>query len=534
MTMQEADFVVIGAGSAGCLLANRLSADPDNQVVLLEAGGKDTDLLIRVPLLAAINYFRASLNWGYETEPQAALGGKRVVLPRGKVLGGTSSINGMMYMRGHRRDYDGWAASGLDGWSYDEVLPHFKAFEHNFSHPEDDAHHGRDGELPVVEARGENPLYERWIAAGVVAGFRRNLDFNGAEQEGVGFHDFNIRNGRRVSSAGAFLHPIADRKNLAVITRAQATRLCFEGKRCVAVEYRQGGTIRKVKVRREAVLSAGVFNSPQLLQLSGIGGGELLRRHGIEMVADSPDVGRNFEDHCGLFVEYKCLQPVSLYSLFRPDRIATALLQAFFFGTGPASRIPLEAGGLLKTNPDLDAPDIQLTFVPGLSLATTRAGQREHGFLTSICILRPKSRGWVEIRSANPLDKPIIQPNYFSAPEDVATIREGAKLVRRIVAQSPLDPYRGAEITPGAAVQSDAELDAWVLRSVSTLWHGSSTCRMGTDAGAVVDKHLKVRGVEGVRVADTSIMPNIIGGNTSIPAMMIAEKCAAMMLGNRR
>ena len=531
--MQEIDFAVVGAGSAGCLLANRLSRDKSNSVAVLEAGGRDRDLLIKIPLLAAINYFRSSLNWGYETEPQAASGGKRVFLPRGKVLGGTSSINGMMYMRGHRRDYDGWAESGLTGWSYEDVLPFFKAFERNLSHPGNDAYHGRTGELVTVEAGGENILYERWIAAAVAANCKINDDFNGPDQEGVGFHDFNVDRGRRVSAATAFIHPVEDRPNLKVMTKSHVVRLLFEGRRCIGVEYSRAGVISQIRVKREVIVCGGVYNSPILLQQSGVGPGLLLQKHGITVVADSPDVGQNLQDHVGLFVESRCIKPVSLYSLVRPDRMAAALFRALLFGTGPATRIPLEAGGLLKTRPELEIPDVQLTFVPGLSLATNRAGQREHGFLTSVCLLRPKSRGSVVIRSSDPFDKPVIQPNYMTAEEDAIAIRDGVRMIRRITSQSPLESYRGSEITPGEHVVTDGDLLNWVKLTSSTLWHGSSTCRMGSDTRSVVDASLQVRGVERLRVADASIMPNIIGGNTSIPSMMIAEKCADMMLRPR-
>lgn len=530
--MKEAEFIVVGAGSAGCLLANRLSADPGNRVTLLEAGPPDWDPLITIPLLAAINYFRPSLNWGFETEPQPSLGGQRVPLPRGKVLGGTSAINGMMCMRGDKTDYDLWANMGLSGWSYDDVLPLFKAFERNLSHPDGDAYHGRDGELTMVQARGENPLYSAWIDAAIEAGYERNDDFNGARQDGVGFHDFNIRNGRRVSSAAAFLHPVKRRANLDIVTRAQVTRLLFEGKRCTGVEYQKGGGKHQASATRCVTLCGGVYNSPQILQLSGIGNTELLKTHGIEVVADRPEVGQHFQDHMGLFVEWQCLEPNTLYSLFRPDRAIMAVLRAKLFGTGPGAVIPLEAGALVRTRPELDAPDLQLTFVPGLSIATTRKLQREHGFLTSMVVLRPEGEGYVDIRSADPFDQPTIEPKYMQEEADVQTLRAGVRIVREIVSQPAMTRYRGAEIAPGEAVQSDKDIDDWVRSIAIGIWHGLGTCRMGADEDSVVDAQLRVREVTGLRVADASIMPTSIGGNTSIPSMLIAEKAARDILAD--
>jgi choline dehydrogenase len=528
--MADADFVIVGAGAAGCLLANRLSADPRNRVALLEAGGRDRNPLISVPLLAGFLYYLKSLNWPYRTERDPGLNGRSLVWPRGRVLGGSTAINGMMYMRGHRRDYDDWRQLGLTGWGYDDVLPLFKAFERNLSHPDDDIHHGRTGELVTQKARGENVLYRAWLAAAFAEGCPANEDFNGASQEGLGFYDFNIDAGRRVTAATAFLRPAERRPNLRVLTRTQATRLLFQGARCVGVEYRAGGGTRTIMAGCEVTLCGGAINSPQLLQLSGIGDSELLARHGIATRIDRPDVGRHLQDHLGVYIQHRCLQPVTLFSLFRPDRAAIAVLRAMLFGTGPAACVPLEAGGFLRTRSELDIPDIHMTFVPGLSLAATRAGQREHGFLTNFYQLRPRSRGHIAIRSPDPLATPAIVPNYLSDPDDVRVMRDGVRLVRRIVSHPPLAPFRGAEIAPGPAAQSDDEIDAWVRGSAGTTFHPVGTCRMGTDPGAVLDESLRVRGTVGLRVADASAMPTMIGGNTSVPTMMIAEKAARMML----
>jgi choline dehydrogenase len=532
MSEAAADFIVVGGGSAGCLLANRLSADPANTVVLLEAGGRDRNPLTRVPLLAGLVYYLSSINWGYRTEPDPGLGGRALAWPRGKVLGGCSTINGMMYMRGHRRDYDDWRQLGLTGWGYADVLPYFKAFERNLSHPEDAIYHGRDGELVTAKATGTNPLYQAWLAAAAAAGFPQSVDHNGPEQEGLGFYDFNIDRGRRVTSATAFLSPVAGRRNLDIRTGAEVTRLLYEAGRCTGVEFRRGGEIRQLRARRETLLCGGAINSPALLQRSGIGDGALLQRLGIEIVRDAPEVGRNLQDHLGVYLHWRCLQPITLFSLFRPDVAVRAVAQALLLGTGPGAAVPLEAGGFLRTSPDLDIPDIHVTFVPGLSLATTRAGQREHGFLTNFYLLRPKSRGHLAIRSRDPAQPPAITPRYLAVEDDLVAMRAGVRLVRRIAAQSPLDAYRGAEIAPGSAVTDDAGIDRWIRDTANTTFHPVGTCRMGADEASVVDPTLKVRGIEGLRVVDASIMPTMIGGNTSVPTMMIAEKAADMILGH--
>ncbi len=529
--MADADFIIIGAGSAGCLLANRLSADPGTRVVLLEAGGRDRNPLMRVPLLAGVMYHAKSLNWGFTTVAQPHLDGRALIWPRGRVLGGSSAINGMMYMRGHRRDYDDWRQLGLEGWGYDDVLPYFRAFERNLSHPGDTGHHGRDGELTTEQAPGDNPLYHAWLRAAEQAGMPRNPDHNGAEQEGLGFYDFTIDRGRRVSSANAFLRPAEGRANLRIETRALARRLMFDGTRCTGVEFEQAGQVRVLTAGRETILCGGAINSPALLQLSGIGDATALRGLGIAPVVHRPQVGRNLQDHLGVYVQHKCLQPVTLYRLFRPDRAALAVARAVAFGTGPAATVPLQAGGFLRTRPELEVPDIHITFVPGLSLAATRAGQREHGFLTNFYQLRPVSRGGIAITSADPRDKPAIDPNYLAAEEDRRVMRDGVRLVRRIVGGAALAPYRGAEIEPGEAALDDAAIDAWVRRTANTIFHPVGTCRMGIDDDAVLDPALRVRGVADLRVVDCSVMPTLIGGNTSVPAMMIAEKAADLILG---
>ncbi len=526
---QEHDFVVIGGGTAGCVLANRLSADPANSVALLEAGGHARHPFIHIPLMAGLVYFMRSINWNYETEPELHLDGRRIPWPRGRVLGGTSAINCMMYMRGNRRDYDGWRALGLDGWDYASLLPYFKRAEGHGSRR--DAWHGSDGPLRVNRAASDNPLYAVFLEACEALGMARNDDFNGAEQEGIGRQDFCVERGRRVNTGHAFVIPVRHRPNLRVILRAQAERLLFEGKRCVGVAFRQGGRLREVRARRAVILCAGTVNSPQLLQLSGVGAPEHLVPLGIPVVVESPDVGRNLQDHAGVYVQYACTQPVALYGLLRPDRAALACLRAYLFGTGPGTSIALEAGGFGRSRDGLDAPDLQITFLPGLTLDVTRAKQGRHGFLTHCYQLRPESRGAVRIAAADGRVPPAIHANTLAAGADRRVVRDAVRLARRIMAQAPFAPYRGAEIAPGGAAQSDAAIDAWIRANLTTVWHPVGTCRMGTDETAVVDGVLRVRGAEGLRVVDASVMPLITSGNTAAPTVMIAEKAADLIMG---
>jgi choline dehydrogenase len=528
----EADYVIVGAGAAGCLLANRLSADPARRVILLEAGPRDWNPLIRVPMLAGLLYYLPSINWGYETAPQTNLSDRRIVWPRGKVLGGSTAINGMMYMRGHRDDYRRWRGMGLEGWDHEDVLPAFKAFERNVSHPDGDAWHGRRGELFTEKAAGRHPLYRAWIAAALEAGCAANEDFNGPEQEGVGLYDFNIRAGRRVSAASAFLTPVRRRTNLRVMTGTQVARLRFEGRRCVGVEAERRGEPIDVAAAREVVLCAGAVNSPQLLMLSGIGDGARLRTFGLAPILHRPAVGENLRDHLGVYLQHRSRTSDTLYGLMRPDRAIAAGLRALLLGTGPAASVPLEAGGFLKTRPGLERPDIHVTFVPGLSLAATRSGQMEHGFLTNAYQLRPESRGFIRLASPDPRAKPEIQPNYLSAEADRRCLRDALRLCRRIAGQRAMDAVRGEERSPGAGVQDDARIDRWIADTAQTIFHPVGTCRMGADPDAVLDSRLRVRGIEGLRVADASAMPDIVGGNTSAPTMMIAER-AASFIGQR-
>jgi len=533
--MKQFDMIIVGAGTAGCVLANRLTAEAGISVLLLEAGGPDRHSMLPIPMMAGLSYFVKSTNWNYESAPEPHLNGRRIPWPRGKVLGGTSSINGMMYMRGHRWDYDSWAESGLDGWSYDEVLPYFKYAEGHRDRR--DEYHGNDGPYIVHRAKSDNPLYGVFLDACRQAGHPATDDFNGAQQEGMGRQDFNIERGRRVSTATAYLAPVRRRTNLKVITRAHATRVVFEGGRATGVEYVEGGrggrggSKKTALAAREIILCGGAVNSPALLQLSGIGDGAMLKALDIPLVAELAGVGANLQDHLGAYVQNHCLEPVTLYRLFRADRAALALLRVWLFGDGPGASIALEAGGFLRTRPELENPDIQLTFIPGLSLDTTRSKQERHGFLTHFLLARPASRGRVAIASADPFAAPLIEANSMAEEADRRVMRDGVRLVRNIMAQAAFTRYRGGEISPGGDIESDADIDSWLRANATTVWHPAGTCKMGNGEDAVVDGELRVRGVNGLRVVDASVMPKIIAGNTAAPTIMIAEKAADMILG---
>ena len=531
------DHVIVGAGSAGCVLANRLSADPDCSVLLIEAGGKDRNPLFRLPMLMGRLFHSGIYNWRYHTEPVPTLDGRSLYWPRGKVLGGSSTINGMVYVRGNRHDYDRWAQMGLSGWSYDEVLPAFRRSEGHVER--DDAYHGTEGELTVCRARGRNPLFDVFLEAGRQTGWPVNDDFNGAEQEGFGRYDFTIRRGKRCSTSVAFLRPVRHRRNLTIMTDCLVRRVVVEGSRATGVEVAQGGETRTIRAEREVILCAGTVNTPQLLMLSGIGPPDALGPHGIPVIHELPGVGRNLQDHVDCVIAYTCTQPITLYRNLRGDRLIGSVIAGMLFGRGFATTFPYEAGALLKTRADLLAPDIQVHFMPALESTANlhipspfkqAPVEETHGFTLRVGPIVPESRGWIGLRSADPAAPALIQPNYLQDEADRRTTVAGIRMVRDVIAQPAFDAYRGRELAPGGDLQSDEELTAWLRANAMTTFHPVGSCRMGTDPMAVVDDRLRVHGIAGLRVADASVMPVIVSGNTNAPAIMIGEKAAEFIL----
>ncbi len=532
-TQTAFDYVIVGGGSAGCVLAARLSEDPAVTVCLLEAGGGGNSGFVNVPVGAVAMLPTRLNNWAFETVPQPGLGGRRGYQPRGRMLGGSSGINAMIYMRGHRSDYDHWAALGNRGWSFDEVLPYFKLSEGNERF--DDAWHGRDGPLPVGDLRTGNPFHGRILEAARQVGLPVNDDFNGAEQEGVGIYQVTQKGGERWSAARAYLFPhMGKRPNLAVETHARALRVIVEDGRAVGVEIARGRERRSVRARREVILSAGALQSPQLLLLSGIGPADELRRHGIAPVLDLPGVGRNLQDHPDFIFGYSSASLDTFgISLGGGWRILREALRYRRERRGMVTSNFAEAGGFLKTRPDLPAPDIQLHFVVSLVDDHARKLHLGHGFSCHVCLLRPRSAGTLTLASADPLDAPLIDPAFLMDPQDVEDMVAGYKLTRRLLEAPALAGWVKKDVVT-KAVRTDDDIRAILRRRVDTVYHPIGTCRMGTDAGAVVDPELRVRGVAGLRVVDASVMPTLIGGNTNAPTIMIAEKAVDMMRGISR
>jgi choline dehydrogenase len=529
----EFDYIIVGAGSAGCVLANRLTADGKYSVLLLEAGPRDTNPWIHIPLGYGRLFKEKAVNWMYQTEPEPGLNGRNVFQPRGKTLGGSSSINGLLYVRGQHEDYDRWRQHGNLGWGFDDVLPYFKKAEDQTRGADD--FHGTGGPLPVSNLGHPDPISAAFVEAAVEAGIPRNPDFNGATQEGAGFFQTTTKGGRRASTAVAYLRPAKARANLHVETSALAEKILFEGRRAVGVTYRCAGVRRTARARKEVLVSSGAFNSPQLLQLSGIGPADLLRQHGVEVVLDAPGVGHDLQDHMQVRVVMRCSQAITLNDIVNnPFRKVMTGLRYAAFRTGPLTIAAGTSGAFFKTNPRLATPDIQIHFLP---FSTDKMGEKLHpfsGFTASVCQLRPESRGSLRIRSADPAVPPEIRINYLASEVDRTTNVEGLKILRKILGAPALAPYVVEEVDPGSKVASDEALLAYCRVRGSTIYHPTSTCRMGNDPLAVVDQRLRVRGIDGLRVVDASVMPDLVSGNTNAPVIMIAEKASDMILQDAR
>ena len=526
------DFIIIGAGSAGCVLADRLSADGKNQVLLLEFGGSDRSIFIQMPAALAYPMHSKKYNWGYESEPEPALNGRRLSCPRGKGLGGSSSINGLVYVRGNPMDFERWQDEhGAKGWGYAQVLPYFKRAEGR--QEGGDAYRGGDGPLSTAYGTLKNPLHHAWLEAAQQAGYALTEDYNGFRQEGFGRMDMTVRDGTRCSAAKAYLYPARKRPNLHIVQHALATRILFDGTRAIGIAYERGGKTYEAKANREVILSGGPINSVQLLKLSGIGPAAELRQHGIAVVADRPGVGANLQDHLEFYFQMACTKPVSLYGQANLLGKALAGAEWLFFRRGIGATNHFESCGFIRSRAGIPYPDIQYHFFPmainydGSSLAT------EHGFQAHVGPMRSKSRGSVTLRSADPRDAPKIFFNYMSHPDDWEEMRACVRLTREIFQQPAFAPWRGREIQPGADCVTDEQIDAFIAEHVESALHPSCTCKMGAidDPMAVVDPELRVLGVTGLRIVDSSVMPSITTGNLNAPTIMIGEKAADHILG---
>jgi len=526
----EADFVVVGAGSAGCVMAARLSEDPATKVVLLEAGGPDNHFWIHVPLGYGKTFADPKVNWMFQTEPDRGANGRSIFWPRGKVLGGSSSINGMVYIRGQHEDFDHWRQLGNAGWSSTDVLPYFKRAENQQRGGSE--FHGSGGPLSVSDATYSHPICDAFIDAAIELGFPRNDDFNGARQEGVGYQQTTTRNGRRCSTAVGYLHPAAKRPNLQVITRALTERVLFDGKRAAGVAFRENGQPRTVKANREVILCGGAIGSPHVLMLSGVGRAEDLAEKGVAVVHDLPGVGQCLQDHYSAAVKLRCREPITFNDvMMNPLRKLSVGVQYLLTRKGPLTMAAGPVALFARTRPELATPDVKVSISPFSSDNPAAGLHKFSGFTTIIYQLRPDSRGEIRLKTTNPADAPAMIPNYLTDPNDQRTIVDGLKLIRRILATKHFERFIESEYMPGPQVRTDDDLLHHARQTGGTVYHPTSTCRMGTDAMAVVDPELRVHGMEGLRVVDASVMPTVASGNTNAATIMIAEKAADLIRG---
>ena len=531
MTANSFDYIIVGAGSAGCVLADRLSADGRNTVLVLEYGGSDSSVFIQMPSALSIPMNMRKYNWQYESEPEPNLGGRCMHTPRGKGLGGSSSINGLVYVRGNACDFEHWQDQGAHGWGYADVLPYFKRAERRAEGG--DSYRGGDGPLDTTYGPMRNPLYQAWIDAAVQAGYLITEDINGAQQEGFGRMDMTVRNGARCSAAKAYLRPAMKRSNVTVIVHALAHRVIIEGRKAVGVSYERAGKVQEARANREVILAGGPINSPQLLKLSGIGPGSELRSLGIEVIADRPGVGANLQDHLEFYFQMACKQPVSLYPYM--NWFAKGLIGAQWLLTrkGLGATNHFESCGFIRSRAGIKYPDIQYHFFPLAVRYDGKSMVQGHGFQAHVSPMRSKSRGSISLRSPDPREKPVIRFNYMSHEDDWTEMRAGVRLTREIFAQPAFDAYRGDEIAPGVEIISDEAIDAFIREKIESGYHPCGTCKIGDrdDPLAVVDPELRVIGIDGLRTVDSSVMPSITTGNLNAPTIMIGEKGADHILG---
>ena len=535
---KEYDYIVVGAGSAGCVMAARLTEDPDVSVLLLEFGGSDSSIFIQMPTALSIPMNTKKFNWGYDSEPEPYLNNRRMDCPRGKVLGGSSSINGMVYVRGHACDFDEWEESGVQGWGYRHCLPYFRKAE-TWKEPgkakaDGDEYRGAEGPLGTCNGNEmRNPLYQAFVKAGHEAGYLETDDYNGYNQEGFGSMHMTVKDGVRWSTANAYLKPAMGRPNLTLETRCRTRRVLLEGKRAVGVEYDQGGTVKSAMAKREVILSAGSIGSPQILQLSGIGPADVLRDAGVAVVHDLPGVGANLQDHLEIYFQFRCNQPITLNGKIDPFNKLLIGARWFFLKSGLGATNHFESCAFIRSKAGIKWPDIQFHFLPAAMRYDGRAAFDGHGFQVHVGPNKPKSRGHVRITSPDGATAPSIVFNYNEHPDDREAFRACIRLSREILSQPAMDEFRGDEIQPGAEITSDEAIDAWISEHAESAYHPSCTCKMGaaSDEMAVIDAEMKVMGFEGLRVVDSSVFPTITNGNLNAPTIMVAEKAADIVKG---